>query len=147
MALAPWRPLGELGSLRREMDRLLERFFGEAPGIELPGGTWEPRLDISETKDEVTIKADLPGLEAKDLDVAVSGDILTIKGEKKQEKDEKDERRHVVERSYGAFTRMVRLPAPVAQDKIKASFKNGVLTVSLPKTEEAKPKAIPVAVD
>jgi HSP20 family protein len=147
MALAPWRPLGELSSLRREMDRLLERFFGEVPSLELPGGTWDPRLDMSETKDTLTIKAELPGLEAKDLEVSVSGDVLTIKGEKKQEKDEKDERRHLVERSYGAFARMVRLPAPVAQDKINASFKNGVLTIRLPKTEEAKQRAIPVNVE
>jgi HSP20 family protein len=95
----------------------------------------------------LTIKAELPGLEAKDLDVSVSGDVLTIKGEKEHEKEEKDEQRHVIERSYGAFVRMVRLPAPVAQDQIKASFKNGVLTISLPKTEEAKQKAIPVTVE
>jgi HSP20 family protein len=129
------------------MDRLFERFMGEVPGPELPGGTWEPRLDVSETKDTLTIKAELPGIEAKDLEVSVSGDILTIRGEKKQEKEEKDERRHMVERSYGAFARMVRLPAPVAQDQIKANFKNGVLTISLPKTEEAKQKAIPVTVE
>ena len=147
MALAPWRPLGELSTLRHEMDRLLERFFGEVPSLGLPGGTWEPRLDLSETKDTLTIKAELPGLEAKDLDVSVSGDVLTLKGEKKQEKEEKDEQRHVIERSYGAFVRMVRLPAPVAQDQIKASFKNGVLTINLPKTEEAKQKAIPVTVE
>jgi HSP20 family protein len=129
------------------MDRLFERFMGEVPSPELPGGTWEPRLDVSETKDTLSIKAELPGIEAKDLEVSVSGDILTIRGEKKQEKEEKDERRHVIERSYGAFTRMVRLPAPVAQDKVKASFKNGVLTISLPKTEEAKQKAIPVTIE
>jgi HSP20 family protein len=78
--------------------------------------------------------------------VSVSGDTLTIKGEKKQEREEKDERRHVVERSYGAFARTVRLPAPVIQEKITAGFKNGVLTISLPKTEEAKQKAIPINV-
>jgi HSP20 family protein len=147
MALAPWRPLGELSTLRREMDRLFERFFGEVLSLEQPGGTWEPRLDIAESKDMLTIKAELPGLEAKDLDVSVSGDTLTIKGEKKQEREEKDERRHVVERSYGAFARTVRLPAPVIQDKITAGFKNGVLTISLPKTEEAKQKAIPINVE
>jgi HSP20 family protein len=92
------------------------------------------------------LTAELPGLEAKDVEVSVTGDMLTIKGEKKTEKEEKDERRHLVERTYGAFSRMVRLPAPVAADKIQATFKNGVLTVTLPKTEEAKPKAIPVTV-
>jgi HSP20 family protein len=129
------------------MDRLLERFFGEPSGSERAVGMWTPRTDVAETKDSVTIKAELPGLEAKDVEVAISGDVLTIKGEKKQEKEEKDEHRHLVERSYGAFSRMVRLPAPVAADKIKATFKNGVLTVTLPKTEEAKQKAIPVTVE
>jgi HSP20 family protein len=129
------------------MDRVLERFFGEPSGGERPAGSWTPRTNVTETKDGLTITAELPGLEAKDVDVAIAGDMLTIKGEKKQEKEEKDEYHHVVERTYGAFSRMVRLPAPVAADKIKASFKNGVLTVSLPKTEEAKQKAIPVSVE
>jgi HSP20 family protein len=129
------------------MDRVLERFFGEPSGAERPVGMWTPRTNVTETNDSLTITAELPGLEAKDVDVAISGDMLTIKGEKKQEKEEKDEHHHVVERTYGAFSRMVRLPAPVAADKIKATFKNGVLTVNLPKTEEAKQKAIPVAVE
>jgi len=107
----------------------------------------DPAHDVTETKDSLTITAELPGLEAKDVDVAISGDMLTIKGEKKQEKEEKDEHHHVVERTYGTFSRMVRLPAPVAADKIKATFKNGVLTVNLPKTEEAKQKAISVSVE
>jgi HSP20 family protein len=129
------------------MDRLLERFFGEPVGLERPTGMWTPRVDITEAKDSVSIKAEIPGLEAKDVEVSLSGDTMTIKGEKRQEKEEKDEHRHLVERTYGAFSRIVRLPAPVAAEKIKASFKNGVLTVTLPKTEEAKPKAIPVTVE
>jgi HSP20 family protein len=129
------------------MDRLFERFFGEPLQTERPTGMWTPQTDVTETKDSVSIKAELPGLEAKDVEVSVSGDMLIIKGEKKQEKEEKDEHRHLVERTHGAFSRMVRLPAPVAADKIKATFKNGVLTVTLPKTEEAKPKAIPVTVE
>jgi HSP20 family protein len=147
MALVPWRPFEDFGTLRREMDRVLERFFGEPSGAERPVDRWTPRTNVTETKDSLTITAELPGLEAKDVDVAISGDMLTIKGEKKQEKEEKDEHHHVVERTYGAFSRMVRLPAPVAADKIKATFKNGVLTVNLPKTEEAKQKAIPVSVE
>jgi HSP20 family protein len=147
MALVPWRPFEDFSTLRREMDRVLERFFGEPSGGERPFSTWTPRTDVKETKDTLTITAELPGLEAKDVDVALSGDMLTIKGEKKEEEEEKDEYHHMVERSYGAFSRMVRLPAPVAADKIKASYKNGVLTVTLPKTEEAKPKAIAVTVE
>ena len=133
--------------MRHEMDRRLERFFGEPSGVERPAGLWTPRTNVTEADDRLTITAELPGLEAKDVDVSISGDMLTIKGEKRQEKEEKDENHHVVERTYGAFSRMVRLPAPVAADKIKASFKNGVLTVNLPKTEEAKQKAISVTVE
>jgi HSP20 family protein len=129
------------------MDRLLERFFGEPVGLERPTGMWTPRVDITEAKDSVSIKAEIPGLEAKDVEVSLSGDTLTIKDDKSQEKEEKNEHRHLLERTYGAFSRIVRLPAPVAAEKIKASFKNGVLTVTLPKTEEAKPKAIPVTVE
>jgi HSP20 family protein len=147
MALVPWRPFEDFGTLRHEMDRLLERFFGEPSGVERSVGRWTPRTNVTETNDSLTITAELPGLEAKDVDVAISGDVLTIKGEKKQEKEEKDEHHHVVERTYGTFARMVRLPAPVAADQIKASFKNGVLTVTLPKTEEAKQKAISVSVE
>lgn len=147
MALVPWRPFDELSTLRREMDRVFERVFGEFPSLERPTLAWTPRLDVTETRDSVLIKAELPGLEAKDVDVALSGDTLTIKGEKKQEREEKDEYHHLVERAYGSFARMVRLPAPVAADKVKATFKNGVLTVTLPKTEEARQRAIPITVE
>jgi len=147
MALMKWTPFGELSMFRREMDHVFERFFGEFPSLELPGMAWTPRLDVTETKDSLVVKAELPGLEAKDLDISVSGKTLTIKGERKQEKEEKDEHHHLIERSYGAFSRMVELPAPVAADKIKAAFKSGVLTITLPKTEEGKRKAIPIKVE
>ncbi|MBI4640347.1 MAG: Hsp20/alpha crystallin family protein [Candidatus Tectomicrobia bacterium] len=147
MTLVSWKPFGELSTLRREMDRLFERILGESPGLEISAGSWIPRLDMSETKDNVTIKAELPGLEIKDLDVSISGDTLIIKGEKKEEKEEKDEHYHLVERYHGTFSRMVRIPAPVASEKIKATFKNGVLTITIPKTEEARRKAISVTVE
>jgi HSP20 family protein len=146
MALVTWKPFEDVGTLRREMDRLWERFFGEPVGVERPDGRWTPHTDVTETTNRVTIKVELPGLEPKDVEVSLSGDMLTIKGEKKEEKEEKDEHRHVVERTYGTFSRMVRLPAPVAADKITATVKSGVLTVTLPKTEAAKPKAITVTV-
>jgi HSP20 family protein len=147
MALVPWRPFEDLSTLRHEMDHLLERFFGEPAGGDRPVSTWTPRINVTESKDGLTITAELPGLEAKDVDVAIAGDTLTIKGEKKHEREEKDEHHHMVERTYGAFSRIVRLPAPVAAENIKATFKNGVLTVTLPKTEEAKPKAISVTAE
>jgi HSP20 family protein len=147
MALLPWRPAEELSALQREMNRLFEQFFGELPRLDSARGGWMPRLDMAEVNDRLTITAELPGLEAKDVEVALAGDILTLKGAKRQEHEDKAETHHVMERTYGAFARMVRLPAPVAADKVKATFANGVLTVSLPKTEAAKQKAIPITVE
>jgi HSP20 family protein len=146
MALLPGRYLGELSTFRRDIDRLLERFFDDLPRLGTASGDWTPPLDIAEAKDSLTITAELPGMEAKDLEVAISGDTVTIKGEKKQEHESKGEHYHLVERASGAFARTVHLPAPVAAEKSKASFKNGVLTITLPKTEAAKQQAIPITV-
>jgi HSP20 family protein len=126
------------------MDRLFERFF-ESPWAELPAlGDWTPALDVTEGKDAITVKAELPGVEPKEIAVSLEGDLLTIKGEKEQKKEEKDERQHRIERSWGAFMRSVRLPAPVDGSKVTAAFKNGVVTVTLPKAPGAKGTAIPV---
>jgi HSP20 family protein len=126
------------------MDRLFERFF-DSPWAELPAlGEWNPALDVTEGKDAVTVKAELPGVDAKDVGVSLEGDVLTIKGEKEQKKEEKDERQHRVERSWGAFMRSVRLPAPVDNSKVTASFKNGVVTITLPKAAGAKGTTIPI---
>lgn len=144
MALVPWRQFPELASFRQEMDRFFNRFLGLFPGGEEALGMWAPSIDVSETKEAVRIRAELPGLEAKDLDVSVSNDVLTIKGEKRQEREEKDEHFHRVERTYGAFVRSVQLPAAVASEKAKATFKNGVLTITMPKTEESKRRAIQI---
>ena len=141
------KPSTGLMTLRQEVDRLFDRFFEpwrgqeEAPAT----GEWAPNLDVSETKDALIVKADVPGMEAKDIQVSLQEQMLTIKGEKQQEKDEKDENFHRVERSYGAFMRAVRLPVPVDAGKVAASFKNGVLTITLPKTPAGKGTAIPVS--
>jgi HSP20 family protein len=138
--LTPWTGTG----LKREMDRLFERFF-EPPWGELPAlGEWTPPMDVTETRDAITVKAEAPGVEAGDIHVSLEGDLLVIKGEKEQKKEEKDERHHRIERSYGAFMRGVRLPAPVDGSKVTATFKNGVITVSLPKAPGAKGATIPV---
>lgn len=147
MALVPWKPLEELGTLRHEMDRLFERFVGEWPTWPKYDAGWAPRIDMAETKDSVTIQAELPGLEAKEVDVSIFRDTLTIKGEKKEEREEKDEHYHLVERAHGTFSRRVWLPAAVDAEKITARFKNGVLTITLPKTEEARQKAISISVE
>lgn len=146
MELMPWRPFGGLTSLRREMDDLWDRFFGEKPVPTRFTGEWLPSVDVSETEDKVLIKAELPGLDAKDVSVSMSGDLLTIKGEKKKEEEEKDEHHHYIERYYGSFQRSFRLPVNIQSDKIEASFEKGVLKVILPKAEEAKKKEIEIKV-
>ncbi len=146
MELVPWRPFGELSSLRREIDKLWDRSLGETPFARTFTESWLPSVDISETKDGFVVKAELPGLEAKDVNVSISGDILTIKGEKKVEEEEKDEHYYRVERYSGSFQRVFQLPSGVKGDKIEATFDKGVLKVTLPKVEEAQKKEIEVKV-
>jgi HSP20 family protein len=147
MEPVPWKPLGELTSFRREMDRLWDRFFGDRPLAKLFEREWGPSVDISETKDNVVVKADLPGLEAKDVDVSVSGDMVTIKGEKAKEEEERGEHDYSCERYFGAFQRSCRLPMNVQVDKAKATFDKGVLKITLPKSEEARKKKIEIKVE
>ena len=147
MDLVPWRPFGgELSSLRTEMDRLWNRFFGEPPFARTFTQEWLPSIDMSETKDNFIVKAEIPGMEAKDVDVSISGNLLTIKGEKKKEEEEKDEHHYYAERYYGSFQRVFQLPTNVKPDKVGATFDKGVLKVTLPKVEEAKKKKIEVKV-
>src|SRR3989304_2391759 len=101
MALVKWAPFGDLTTFRREMDRLFERFLGEQPRLDLSAMGWSPHLDMTETKECLIVKAELPGLDVKDLDITISGNTLTLKGEKRQVKEEKDENHHLLERSYG----------------------------------------------
>ncbi|MFZ2089935.1 MAG: Hsp20/alpha crystallin family protein [Desulfobaccales bacterium] len=145
MDLVQWRPFREVTRLRNEMDRLWDEYFGPGRRAFQPlEETWLPAVDVAETGDKVTVKAEIPGMEAKDIEISMVGDTLTIKGEKKAEREEKDENYHMVERSYGSFSRAMKLPAAVAADKVEATYKNGVLTVVLPKKEEVKPKAIEI---
>lgn len=131
-------------SLQREMDRLLEGFF-ELPWAELPAtAEWAPVVDVTEGKDAITVKAELPGVEPTEIAVSLEGDVLAIKGEKEETREVKDERLLRVERLGGAFLRTVRLPAPVDPGKVTATFKNGVVTITLPKTASAKGTMIPV---
>ena len=146
--LTTWKPFNELERMRGEMDRLWDSFFETGAARRKAGKeTWSPSLDVSETKSDLIVKTELPGIDPKDIDISLSEGILTIKGEKKQEKEEKESDYHVVERSYGSFTRMVRLPKDVKSDKISASYKNGILKITLPKTEETKKKEIKIKVE
>ena len=152
--LTVWKPSTELAPFRefermgRDMDRLWDSFFeggltkrGEA------GEGWLPSLDVSETKNDLVVKAEVPGMDAKDIDISLSDGMLTIKGEKRQEKEEKEADYHLVERSYGAFARSIQLPKEVKDDKISASYKDGILMIALPKSEEAKKKEIKIKVE
>jgi HSP20 family protein len=140
-ALTPWTGLT---TFKTEMDRLFDRFF-EPGWPPLPTlGTWEPKMDVTETKDAITVKAEVPGVEQKDLAVTLDDGVLTIKGEKEEKKEEKDTRYHRVERTCGSFARVLRLPAAVDANRTTASFKDGVVTITLPKAPEAKGTTIPV---
>jgi HSP20 family protein len=138
-------PRTGLTTLKKEMDRLFDRFWEwDFPEIPALLGEWSPRLDLSETGEAFVVKAEIPGIDPKEVEVSLQGELLTIKGEKRQEKEEKGEHFHRVERSYGAFARSFRLPAPVDAGKVTATFKNGLLTVKLPKAPGARGTTIPV---
>jgi HSP20 family protein len=140
-ALAPWMGMT---SLKKDMDRVFERFF-EAGWRDLPTlGGWEPKVDLTEGKDAIVVKAEIPGVEQKDIEVTVQDGTLTIKGEKQEETEEKDRRYHCIERSYGAFARTLRLPAAIDPGKVTATFKDGVVTVTMPKSAEARGTLIPI---
>ena len=134
-------------AFRREMDRLFESFGRDLgwPGSENRATAMAPSIDVSETDNELRIDADLPGVEEKDVDVTISGNLLTIRGEKKAEKEEKKDF-HLVERSYGSFSRSLTLPFAADPGKAKATFKNGVLSISVPKPPEVKAKAKKIAI-
>ena len=128
---------GRLANLQDELDRLFES----------PLRAWAPALDVREDKDSFVIRAELPGLKREDIEVSLQDGALVISGERTVEKVEEGVEVHRQERYYGKFQRALSLPEPVAADKVKADYKDGVLTVTLPKTEEAKPKKIDVSVN
>ena len=147
MNIDPWKPFDEMTTLRRDLDSLWNRLFPEAPFFErYTTDEWLPTIDLTETKDKMLIKAELPGLEAKDVELTLTDDILTIRGEKKKEEETKDENHFFVERYCGTFERQIRLPAHVKTGEVDAKFDKGVLTITLPKTEETKKKEIKIKV-
>jgi HSP20 family protein len=130
--------------LRRQMNSLFDDFFSNGSMTALEGFT--PRVDIKDTGKEIRVTADLPGMEEKDLEISLGGDMLTIKGERKEEKEEKGEERYCLERSYGAFRRSFALPCDVDPNKAAAAYKKGVLTITLPKTAAAAAATKKIAV-
>ena len=147
MAIVKWNPFRELHDMQVRLDRL----FDEVPFVREPGeGTfftdWAPAVDVQESEKEYLIKADLPEMKKEDVKVELRDGMLTIEGERKREKEEKDKTFHKVEREYGKFIRRFVLPTEIDPAKVAAEFKEGVLNVHLPKTAVAAPKAIEVKV-
>jgi HSP20 family protein len=147
--ILPWKRKKEnrANELRRELDNLYDRFFEPnlLPSSYLFGkGKWDPIIDISEGRKNITVKAEIPGIEPKDLDISMDGRLLTIRGEKKQEHKEEDETYFRVERSYGYFNRTIQLPADVIPEKVDATYKRGILKIKLRKSKEHESKRIKI---
>jgi HSP20 family protein len=146
-ALTRWDPARELLSIADEMNRIVRDVFdSETRETSFFKGTWSPVVDISEDKDNFYLHVELPGMKREDVKVSYEDGLLTITGEKKSEKEEKDVNYHRVERRFGKFERSFRMPSHIVSDRIDAHFENGVLTITLPKAEEAKPKEIEVRI-
>ena len=143
--LVRWDPFRDMVTLREAMDRLFEESFVRPRGaLASAEGVASLALDVFESADDVMVKASIPGLKPEDIDISITGDVLTIKGETHGEKEEKQGNYHLRERRWGAFQRAVSLPTLVKADKADAVFENGVLTLTLPKVEEVKPKSIKI---
>lgn len=130
-------------TMQRDLNQFFDNFFGKEFGLSPWSnfGAFSPQIDISETKKEFKVSAELPGLDEDDVELSLSRNMLTISGEKKQEKEDKRENYYHVERAYGSFKRSIALSAEVEADKVEATFKNGILTVTLPKSAEAQRQA------
>jgi HSP20 family protein len=149
MAIVRWEPFRELVSTQDRLNQLFNQTFSNFFGPEsreLGTRGWAPAVDIYETGNSLVIKAELPGIDPKDVDVRVENATLTISGERKSEKDVKEGNYHRVERSYGSFVRSFNLPPTVSSENVTAEYKDGVLTLNLAKREEAKPKTIKIQV-
>lgn len=155
MSLIRWNPTHEIDrwpsdffGIQREINRVFDNFVrgGVQADENFQMSYWTPAVDIAEQENDYVVKMELPGVNKDDVKISLESNILTIKGEKKQEKEEKNKNVHRLERTYGSFQRSFTLPTTVKSDTIDAFFKEGVLTISLPKAEEAKPKQIEVKV-
>jgi len=151
MAMERWRPFGlssmdrwepfRVSDIQTEVNRLFDNFFGRPTSVS--GRTWAPAVDMYATKDDLVITLELPGVSEKDVSVSITGDLLTVKGERRFENQVEQDLLHV-ERTYGKFERVIQLPMAVQADRVKATYREGVLEIKLPKAEELKPKEIKI---
>ena len=139
-----WEPFRDLNDIQGEVNRLLDSFFGRPASVTASERMWAPLTDMYETKDDLIVTFELPGVSEKDVNVSITGDMLTVKGERRFERDDKDGGFHRLERVYGKFERSMALPVAVQSDKVKATYRDGVLEIRLPKVEEVKPKEIKI---
>ena len=141
-----WDPFCEVGDFQSELNRVFDGFFGRSGTM--PGGdrVWAPAVDMYETKDDLVVTAELPGVNEKEVQLSITGDVLSLKGERTLNQETKQESFHRGERWYGRFERHLSLPISVQADKVKATYRDGVLTITLPKAEEIKPKSIKIDV-
>ena len=144
MSLIKWSPIRDLLSIQDEMNKLFDERLDQFSGSELQSRVWQPLVDIFEEDDKFVIKAEIPEVKKEDISINLENNVLTIKGERKLEKEDKKENYHRAERFYGMFQRSFTLPGTVEQEKIKANLENGVLTLEIPKKEEVKPKKIEI---
>jgi HSP20 family protein len=147
--LLPFKRRSAAPSVFSEMDDLVKKMWFDFPFHNLQEDmdiAWSPRLDVSETENGLEIVADLPGMEKKDIKVSLEDNLLTIQGERKEEKESKEKQYHTIERRSGSFYRALRLPVEVEKDKVEAAFKDGVLTLRLPKSKEAKKKVAQIEI-
>jgi HSP20 family protein len=146
MAVVRWDPFRDINVLQDRMNRLFED-AGRGWRSEEPAAanTWSPAVDIFEAQGEIVVKAELPGMDRKDITLNLENNVLTLKGDRRFEKETKEENYHRIERAYGGFSRSFSIPATVDEEKIRADYKDGVLKIILPKKEQAKPKQIRIA--
>ena len=146
MALTRWDPFRDLVTLQERMNRLFEDSLSRSKTTdqEMAMGAWTPAVDIYETPEHVVLRADLPGIAEKDIDVRIENNVLVLRGERKFLKEAKEEDYHRIERSYGVFSRTFQLPGTIDQNKIQAVHQDGVLEVRLPKREDSKPRQVKI---
>ncbi len=145
-AVERWEPFCNVNDIQGEMNRLFDSLFGRPAAVLAGERMWAPLADMYETKDDLFVTLELPGIREKDVNVSITGDVLTVKGDRRFERDVTDEGYYRLERVYGKFGRSMPLPIPVQADKVKATYRDGVLEIRLPKVEEVKPKEIKIDV-
>lgn len=140
--LIRWEPAREMMTLREAMDRLFDDAFTSPLSMRSGWSMGTPAVDMYQTDNEVVVKASIPGIKAEEVQINITGDMLTLKGEVKHEEERKDRAWHIREQRFGSFERSVALPTTVKTDKAEAVFENGILTITLPKADEVKPRTI-----